>query len=207
MVRAVETGSDALDHAHDRIVLAQPGRADDDADDRVLPVADEALAAGVEERHRRVLLGARLVDEVVVDDNLRVRARQVLALLRRVVRVLTGRALAAIRARGALEVLEFEIVDVLDDDAEDARVVARVGRRAERELLLVRVDLRALRRRRGRLLGLLRQARVLALVLGQLAVELGLLEVAGRSDAPEHHRRTRRSRSGGRTCRRRPGSP
>ena len=39
----------------------------DDADRRLLPVADEALRPGLEEGHRRVLLRASLVDQVVVD--------------------------------------------------------------------------------------------------------------------------------------------
>lgn len=69
-------------------------RRTDNSDDRVFEVSDELLRSSLEERHGRVLLDSRLVDHVVVDDNLAVGARQVSGLLRRLVRVLPSNALS-----------------------------------------------------------------------------------------------------------------
>lgn len=74
--------------------------------DRVPPVSDEPLGAGLEVRHARVLLYTRLVDHVVVDDDLAVAVRQILALLRRLGCILSCLALTA--PSRALDVLAFD---------------------------------------------------------------------------------------------------
>jgi hypothetical protein len=67
--------------------------------------------------HARVLLDAGLVDEIVIHDDLAVRVRQVVALLRRFRSVLAGLAFTV--AGAAFDVLTLEVVDLVDDDAEN----------------------------------------------------------------------------------------
>jgi hypothetical protein len=105
------------------------------ADNGVPPVANEAFSAGLKVRHARVLLDTCLVHEVVVHDDLAVRVRQVLALLHGLGRILPGLALA--RASGSLDVLALEVVDLVDDNAQNSAGHIHVGRDAERvELVL-----------------------------------------------------------------------
>jgi hypothetical protein len=110
-------------------------------------LSSPANRTDLEEGHGRVLLHTRLVDEVVVDDDLAVGARQVGRLLRGLVRVLAGDALALLASR-ALQVALLEVgakrgkalvrddlseaganvcAHLVDDDAEDSRLPARVG--------------------------------------------------------------------------------
>lgn len=110
-------------------MLAKTRVANDDPDGRLGVIPDEDLRPSLEERHSRVLLDPRLVNQVVVEDDLAVRRRKVVALLAGFVRVLTGRAFAVLACR-TLEILAFEGVDLVDDAREDTGRVLGVGRGA-----------------------------------------------------------------------------
>lgn len=97
-----------------------------------------------------------LVDHLVVGDDLAVRRRHIVGLIRETVEtyvstcmrtgsidllvgILTCLSLAILAAH-AREILEFEVVNLVDDDAEDSESVARVWRGPAGVRLLGSVD-------------------------------------------------------------------
>lgn len=136
-------GHSKRNDTEDWVGLSDSTVTHDNTNNTVLPVANKDFDGRFKEWLSRVLLDSGLEDQVVIDDDLAIRRRQVVVLLRGIIGILSGLTFSI--ALSARQILPFDVDGMMNRQVEHTgRVLGirssllHIGRR-RREILLCRV--------------------------------------------------------------------